>query len=535
MTKKLMHFLKAVICSWLLALPAMAVVLEDFQFSDPNGTELIATVNSANPGTTWSEDTDITNSFTQDGVFRIQKDNTAFGSAGLDIADITSGTVWMVAEFAGWNFTGNVLSSDREEIRFTFLDNATHDPPGSTITAQVELERIDTGAGTTSGTLEINGQALGTGSNIAPASLNLMQTDPFSVVLELDKDANQYSIFYRDGSNPFVALGTGAVDAARNANTVRMVLNNDFNDGPGEFVDLDRFYLTDENPITTDFDILTLEVNSTSGQTKLLNDTGNASFDIDLYRIESASNSLNATSWNSLDAQNYDAIGPGVGESWDESGGSDDGVLSELYLLGSSIFDAGESVSIGAAFRPAGSQDLVFNYRDAATGSVFEGNVVYVTGGVTGDFDGNLAWDCGDIDALVAAIVSGSTDLSFDMNGDGTITTDDITDAGTGWLAVGGLNNPTQTGGNAFLVGDGDLSGAVNGQDFLIWNDNKFTSTAAWCDGDFTANGVVDGADFLAWNNNKFQSSNVLAVPEPSGLLIFGLGGVLLTCRRRVI
>ena len=142
-----------------------------------------------------------------------------------------------------------------------------------------------------------------------------------------------------------------------------------------------------------------------------------------------------------------------------------------------------------------------------------------------GDFNSDGMWNCTDIDALVAAIAGASADLTFDLNGDGLVDVADITDAGTGWLAVGGANNPADTGGNAFLVGDADLNGTVDGQDFLVWNSNKFSSNAAWCSGDFNADGFVDGQDFLAWNANKFTSSDVSSVPEPAagGLVLLSL------------
>ena len=92
---------------------------------------------------------------------------------------------------------------------------------------------------------------------------------------------------------------------------------------------------------------------------------------------------------------------------------------------------------------------------------------------VTGDFNGDGDWDCADVNALTAAIATSSTDLSFDMNADGMVTVADLMEAGVGWLAVGGANNPTETGGNPFLAGDANLSGDVDGQDFLIWNDKQ--------------------------------------------------------------
>jgi hypothetical protein len=70
-------------------------------------------------------------------------------------------------------------------------------------------------------------------------------------------------------------------------------------------------------------------------------------------------------------------------------------------------------------------------------------------------------------------------------------------------------HNPAQTGGNSFLTGDSNPDGIVDGQDFLDWNDAKFTATGKWSDADWNADGMTDGQDFLIWNENKFQSSTV--------------------------
>ena len=137
------------------------------------------------------------------------------------------------------------------------------------------------------------------------------------------------------------------------------------------------------------------------------------------------------------------------------------------------------------------------------------------TQGVDGDFNGDGLWDCEDIDALVAEVVAGTNASAFDLTGDGAVNADDVFDPSSGWLAVGGANNPSATGGNPFLSGDANLDGAVDVSDFNIWNGSKFTSVPAWCSGDFNVDGAVDVSDFNAWNSNKFQSSDSLAVPEP--------------------
>ncbi len=139
----------------------------------------------------------------------------------------------------------------------------------------------------------------------------------------------------------------------------------------------------------------------------------------------------------------------------------------------------------------------------------FYTETIMVTGTSAGDFNNDGRWDCDDINELTSAIAAGSTSLVYDLNGDGSVTFADVTAAGSGWLAVGGAQNPGQTGGNAFLVGDANLDGVVDGQDFITWNANKFTTTSNWCDGNFNGDTVVDGQDFIAWNTNKFMSSDI--------------------------
>ena len=145
------------------------------------------------------------------------------------------------------------------------------------------------------------------------------------------------------------------------------------------------------------------------------------------------------------------------------------------------------------------------------------------------DYNNDERLNCGDIDLLTAAIVAGSTDLMFDLTGDGMVTVADR-DA---WLA--GDGGVFLRSGNPFLPGDGNLDGVVDTSDFNIWNSNKFTANSAWCSGDFNTDGVVDTSDFNIWNSNKFTSADrVQAVPEPvSGWLALAGGLVLSALRRR--
>ena len=210
--------------------------------------------------------------------------------------------------------------------------------------------------------------------------------------------------------------------------------------------------------------------------------------------------------------------------------------------LGSNLFTSGADVTVitietmgnapttlswgGHTLLP-GTASQYTGSRIAQDGMNFDGyqGSLMSSASVTGDFNGDSAWNCLDIDMLTTAIAASSSDLSFDMNNDSVISSADVLDPTSGWLAVGGANNPSLTsGGNAFLQADGNLDGVVNGADYLIWNANKFTSNSNWCSGDFNFDGFVNGADYLIWNANKFMSSDAIhAVPEPSTTLFIWL------------
>ncbi len=143
---------------------------------------------------------------------------------------------------------------------------------------------------------------------------------------------------------------------------------------------------------------------------------------------------------------------------------------------------------------------------------------LFLAGAITGDFDGDGDYDCVDVDGLVAEIVAVSNDPAYDLTGDGSVNGDDLEQ----WLVEAGNFNI----GAPYLPGDANLSGAVDGEDFIAWNADKFSATAAWCRADFNADGITDGADFIIWNMNKFTSSGQQAVPEPTGgvfLILLGL------------
>ena len=148
-------------------------------------------------------------------------------------------------------------------------------------------------------------------------------------------------------------------------------------------------------------ELITLEVNKTTGQVRLINQQA-APINIDYYEITSAGGALNASGWNSLDDQEG---GDPPGQGWDESGGANANKLSELFLGNgdtSFAFPANGSRVIGNAFNPAifgaNDGDLVFRVG-GLSGAIVPGAVSYVTGGpagVAGDYNNNGTVDAAD-------------------------------------------------------------------------------------------------------------------------------------------
>ena len=84
--------------------------------------------------------------------------------------------------------------------------------------------------------------------------------------------------------------------------------------------------------------------------------------------------------------------------------------------------------------------------------------------------------------------------------------------------------------------GDFDGDGDIDGNDFLIWQNNFPTTdgTAISFSGDATGDGKVDGDDFLIWQNSFPYPAGLAKTPEPASLGLVALGGLLML-RRRVV
>jgi hypothetical protein len=190
------------------------------------------------------------------------------------------------------------------------------------------------------------------------------------------------------------------------------------------------------------------------------------------------------------------------------------------FLTKSSDTDVTPITATYQVSAPGGTWDIADNgiYTIlAVTGEVTDTSENPIAGGLIGsfqvniptamlgDFDGDGDLDCDDANALTTAIATSSTDLLYDVTGDGFVTNADLDE----WIL-----NIKQT-----LFGDANLDFLVDGSDFNQWNSNKFSATSEWCGGDFNADGLVDGSDFNIWNSNKFQMARPVStlVPDLAG------------------
>ncbi|MEM8678506.1 MAG: choice-of-anchor B family protein [Planctomycetota bacterium] len=218
---------------------------------------------------------------------------------------------------------------------------------------------------------------------------------------------------------------------------------------------------------------------------------------------------------NHIYAANY-SIGLRVLEMTDPA----NGVLTEVAYI--DTYDRGNVLD----FQGAWSSFPFFDSGKIVINDIYNGLFVVELDFVEVDLNGDGSANCLDIDLLTAAVAGGSSDATFDINGDGAVDVEDR-DA---WLFEAGAQAMTSVSG--FLPGDANLDGLVDGADFIAWNNNKFTNHASWCGGDFNADGVVDGLDYVVWNDNKFTSA-LDSVPEPNHAMLLLVGLVGLLRRRR--
>lgn len=121
--------------------------------------------------------------------------------------------------------------------------------------------------------------------------------------------------------------------------------------------------------------------------------------------------------------------------------------------------------------------------------------------GVAGDFNGDDEVTTADIDLLFEAVGENSADTQFDLNEDGTVSTEDVD------FLIGDLLRT--------LRGDTNLDGAVDFADFLVLSENFGKTVDGYANGDFDSDGMANFTDFLFLSGNFGKQPEVEEPTDP--------------------
>jgi hypothetical protein len=149
-----------------------------------------------------------------------------------------------------------------------------------------------------------------------------------------------------------------------------------------------------------------------------------------------------------------------------------------------------------------------------------------------GDYNGDNLVDAADIDILADEIEAGTTDLTYDVNGDSVVDENDLI------AHIATLVGRTD-GGTGTYRGDFNLDGYVDGTDLAILKASFGLTGLGYADGNANADDFVNGTDLaifkatFGFSGTPDDGGNPPPVPEPATMALLAMGGLALLRRRK--
>jgi hypothetical protein len=235
----------------LLFLPVQVALyaanLEDFAFDDPDMTDLSEVQNSGTEGTSFAGG--IAGAYT-DGNGNLRLFDAAGHAALPKETLITSGIRYLVLEDVRFNLPNSTTTGQRDQFGFGYRNR--DEPMSDFGVSDADVASFWVGSAANSSDITLEGLTM-IGGTISPTVIGDV-SDTMSLydfVLEMNADADTYSISYSKNDDPFINIGSAsAVD--QDISTIQFIVDLKNNPGvevPMETIEIGRLYETMVSPV----------------------------------------------------------------------------------------------------------------------------------------------------------------------------------------------------------------------------------------------------------------------------------------------
>lgn len=385
--------------------PLRAGTLQDFSFNDPDGTPLTAAVNQSQPSNHWVGAGDWT---VQGGRLVVSSPEGLQNTFSLQLERPAPNRYWLVVEIPQLSSQNSLLdvtlTSPTEEL-VGFEWNSQFSPSGW---FDFEVYMRD---------------------HWNPRYKEPVVEGPLNVYLDINAQMKTVAAYYRAGQSSLVQSNLSRLDSFRRfIEPTRLGLRG--TDG----FQIDRIYMTDQDPLGTPTYPLELQINQDTGQAQLYNPS-TETVALRGYRITSDRGSLLPEPWSGLFQSGNVVDGPDPGEvagdhpdeRWTISA-QDRHELAERFELGVQQIASGESLSLGTFYSTQGYEDLQFSFDLITTSGLIErySQVHYQAPILNGDLGRDRRVDASDAAVVIADWGGPGTLFGSDINGDGTVDAADM-------------------------------------------------------------------------------------------------------------